>query len=939
MEEIINTFKSTGKAILEEITDKTIPIRGSPDNFINACIQSIQSKDPLAILGICFNFAPYVSYNFEQIDKSKFWEILINLSPFINEPTTIYGYLEAVAEMTIKSRKISDEFLLFLKSNTELPNVMLKPLLLTAVFDYLPSHFIFHNTDYFLPLVLNAFQINDFLYRSNFLLILSRMNLNVQTINSIPNFSNIIWNFIFETSLSDTNFPVLSNPMEKFRELVPDFFDLPNEVISQKLQLIDESNLYGLIRLLPFLNPKDFQCVFEAILSFVSTKICVQKKINEAIFDSLVCNFNDQATEYMFSFLSKNLIRLFDDVSIYIYSLYYPLFEDVTNDAGLYLIKSINLAFSSAGSNKSILCFAISQIAEQYKTRSNILHNSVIPAIINTFALNDNECSRYASKALAKLYQTGTVQLSSYLSKYLLFFDEHILTIPNYSLYCLKKYFKVLGMIIDMQNDPESNEKIDKSLIFQFVQKYACSESMSLEVKAFILDLCTKLSKAFSLEFEEYDLNDICLSLTENLLQSNISFSYPIVAEYILFSEKVPRINEYFRILVDISLGKMTNEPKIIRVTSYLTAMISSEYDDLHFPVEIIAQQLSVQNEDTDIYQSRAINNLQFTFSQYDDATLNALLQRIIQISKVSRSSNVVDDTFVLLKYLIKEKTEFAFPFASDLILSTIQGRISLLDHNFPFNYDHSKFKFYKCLSSFISHYKAQSANIILELIDWIPLASEDILPKIIKPINRALAVLAIPSNGVPILWNTLLVKLRQDWHNTDLANYLLGCLVNLLIDYPTICNSDDLISQMKDMWEANDDEMVLILPQIFFDIWANTDTEIPFDLYHKFTDLLMKEEFKDWCYPLMIKYLIKIVTKENKDLDDDYYIDAASVIARFLLKDDNEKQNLEFNDQIISEMKNALTICNQKCEMIKDKLFHDYSKYPGKVNTLSMIL
>lgn len=948
MEKTTEFLQSYGSDILSSphsINNGTKPIIDASDGYLNACKEAISGDCAKEIIaGICFSFGPYISNNFDSKDEKDCWEILINLSHFIIENPIIYGYLEAVTELSIRSRKVSEEFLLFLQNpEMETPNEHLKPLLLTSLFEYLPDGFIFENTDYFYSLVQNSFQVDDFLFRSNFLLLLSKMNLNIEMFISNPSFVSLIWDFIYESSQSDINFPVLSNPLEKLRDLVPVFFELPNEVITQKLQSVDSENIFGLVRLLPYLNFDYFQNVFKILFDFVSENLHILPKLNDAVFDSLDANFNEQYVEYMFSILSKNLLKDFDDVSIYLFSLYFPLFEDPEKDSGLFLIKSINLAFSSLTSNKSILCFAIYQIAEQYKTRSRILSNSVIPSLISIFTLNNDECSKYSSKAFIKLYQTHTLQPSVYLNNYLALFDT-LKTIPSYSLYSMKKYFKVLCTIVALkdEDDDNSEQKIfDETLILEFVQKNIFDSELILEFKAFFLELSTALLKSFPNKFEP--LNDSASLLAKTLLESNVYFSYPIAAEFILFSENFPELDIIYNRLIDISTGKFTEEKvedEIIRTTSYYTAIISSENQEFQYPIEIINEQL--HSEDY-FYQSRAILNLQFIFPKYNDEILTELLSYIIQLSKVSQSSVVVDSTFILLKKLIKMKTEFAFQFALDLILSTMQGRIALLDHNFPVNYDHRKFKFYKCLSSFIKYYKDKSANFVLELIDWAPIASEEILPKIITCINRALEFTVeasiIPQSKIPILWETLLERLKENWRNTDLANYLLGCLVNLLIEYPDICNSKDLMDQMEYMYsesqEENDDEMILILPPIFLDIWSNTNAPIVRSLFHEFSDYIIAEQCNDWDYPLTLNYYVKIVNNDNREPDPYIITDASCVLAHFILADNEKKQELQFNEEMIAIMKKSLAQCCVLCKRVKEIIFEKYCGYPKKIETL----
>ncbi|OHT06074.1 hypothetical protein TRFO_05733 [Tritrichomonas foetus] len=946
MQDINNVFRTTGLAIMTDkqaIYNGTEPIRATPEQFMNACEIAINSNDVNELVGVCFNLAPFISFNFNSFGNeiiNYFWTFLIKISPIITGYPIVYGYIEAVTELATKQRKIDVSFLDFLADPNQ-NNTFLKPIILVALYDSLPNLLVFNNTEYFLPQILDSFEIKDFSHRSTLLLLLSRLNINIQKVDSCPRFADEIWKFVWEASLSTINFSNIPKPLQQLRQLIPDFFDKPHEIISQKFDMLHEQNLFGITRLLPFLNSTYFQNGIDTLLNYVSTVKLISNGLNEAVSDSLECEFIEQAIDILYNTLSKNLQTQFDDASIYLFSLYFPLFEDHYKDAGMILIRAINLAFSSLESNKAILCFAAAQIADQYKVRSKILKNNVLPSILNTIALNDEISLKYATKALITFQNSchvfTTSILQSYLHKFGLLFQEN----GNYKIQCIKRYLQVLDHLVSSED-----EDIDIIEIIHFTASYIdTNRPTPLDVRAYFLDLCTSIFRSYPNEFEQLSefakLTSIALLSPSNLTENdctNISFGFPIAAKFATFSASFENLEEIQACLLEISKGRIPCNEKNIRVTSYYAAIIAYT-KNLPFPIEIIEQYLS-SNDDK--YQSRALVNLRYIYKTYkNDGTLMKLLNQIVSLTKLSTSVVFVDAAFSLFKKILKSKknpelVENIYPVCTDLLYSTSQGRIALLEHNFPFNYDHKSFKFYKFLTMYIEKYKTRAIPLINEIIDWLPLVSTRILPKLIKVINNTLNCDVLPADSVAILWVTLMKLLKENWYDTNIANYLLGCTVNLLLYYPTMCNIHDLMSQLDYMWESNDDEMILILPPIYFDIWANTSVPVTGSHFQIFLEKILQEQVDEWSYPLMIKLLIKIISKEE---NHDFIFDGCLVISHFLLKSENELQDLEFDEEMIETMKISLQTYYQLNVGIKDMICQEYRSYPGKIDKLCQIL
>lgn len=942
MEKVCQILTEAGKNLRKSsdcIHNGTRAVECPFDDFQKACNFILNEKENEAgIAGICFNISPYIFTNYQNIDKKIMWQILIRISTFIQDFPIAYGYLESVTELSIKSHEIDDEFLQFL-INPEIELwPLLKPLLLVSLFDYLPNSFLLNYREYFLPLILNAFKIDDFLYRCNFLLIITEMELNISIIQSIPEFPDLIWNLALEAASSETNFSTFQVPFSILRKQIPEFFAAKHPAILEQKK--DEASLRILVRLLPFLlDIEVFGQIFEFLHNFISDSQKVSKELNQAVDDSLEIQFDETAATFLFQLLSRNLMKDFDSASIYLFSLYYAIFEDLSKDSALMLINAINLSFASENPNLEILCFSIERIAEQYKARSHILQGSVLPALRKTFLINNNDAIvRYASKALIKLTETGTVHSSLYLNDYLCIFSS--INLSDFSLFWIKRYFSVLKSIISL------NELKSIELIFHFIEQHLFNTEFPLILKGFFLDLVTMIFVSDSdlsthlaeiATSEEFNLIGIVIEF----LQSDISYLYPIASEFLykfdhylqILDFQNESIHSMYERLLTISSGEVEHlEKKDMRETSYFTALFSSERD-LPFPIGIIQKQL--HDVDDEKSQIRALINLQYTYQHYTNNELKELLNYILILAKNSKSSGIVDSSFVFLKKLINDSHELSFEYASDLIYATIQSRIILLDHNFPFNYDNSSFKFYSCLSSYIHHFKDQSVHIICELLDWISFCDENILPKVIKCLNTSLEVGAIPSDLLPTMYHDLLKRLNDD---SELMNYIFGCLVNLLTLFPGICDPNELLARMDEMWDPKDEDMIMILLPIYMDIWANIDVPINNERYMTFITHMKSEQFRYWNFRLNLRYLMTIVDHRH-DLDIDDSFKAAEVLTHFLLKSDGYKEEMEFDEEFIEEMKESLKTCCQKDEKIPANLLNLYYRFPKLKNELAQII
>ena len=78
-------------------------------------------------------------------------------------------------------------------------------------------------------------------------------------------------------------------------------------------------------------------------------------------------------------------------------------------------------------------------------------------------------------------------------------------------------------------------------------------------------------------------------------------------------------------------------------------------------------------------------------------------------------------------------------------------------------------------LLKYIENQNTPSLSIVLQLIDWLPLASNKIIPKIAKLINKAFSIDLIPCDIVKKIYQLLLDLLQEYWRDTEIANCLLA--------------------------------------------------------------------------------------------------------------------------------------------------------------------
>ena len=343
------------------------------------------------------------------------------------------------------------------------------------------------------------------------------------------------------------------------------------------------------------------------------------------------------------------------------------------------------------------------------------------------------------------------------------------------------------------------------------------------------------------------------------------------------------------------------------------------------FPLNIIYNFLSSEDE---FLQSKAVLLLKNVYNEYSLEQVVSLFSKIVEIAKVTKSHLFVNQTYLLARKLIKcnEYQEYII----DLIYSTLQGRISLLEHNYATEYESESFKFYKLLSTYVSNYPLKSLLIIQELIDWLPNVSISMVEKLLFVINSILTCNDLPSNLVTEIWVTLIQQLARYSSYLTPADSILGCLVSLREFYPSLCKIEDLLTIMNGIWEESiqdDEEMICLLSTIYLDLFSNEEMiQIPPNLWKFIMNLIISEQFEDLDYSGMLSNVIKIINKSGEV--NDLYQETIRLLFHFLVMDDKTlKQKYGIKKKLKNQLIECMKSCVQNSSLELDDLLCDYEK------------
>jgi hypothetical protein len=571
--------------------------------------------------------------------------------------------------------------------------------------------------------------------------------------------------------------------------------------------------------------------------------------------------FNDQQHD----FLAERLVRRVrfdrDRTALLLLTFFSEGLLDTVKDLGSILVNSSSFALGKKNSANDIVCGVISMISQNFLNASKLAHQTVLPTLIEM--LDDLELRKCATKAIVHLIRDKAVLPNGFLDA----FVRLPVTETN-----ARGFVKILAEVV-------YSKKFDFSEVFETAIRLIADPLSPPAVKAWAIGLVYDLHGPNG--DEAGTSFDLCLPVCLSLLLGDDPSSFGAAVRYLsLFAEVIDYPTIAPR-LVAISLGDAPSDPPTQRVVAHYLSVIC-KLRSAAFPREVLDRFLDDRDP---LFAARAL-------------TVLRMQSRVVRFGRQGRCGRC--QRLPPRRDEVRQEARGVLPSILGVVFGILQGRVALLEHNFPFDYDYPRFKLYKFLRVCVEQFPAEAAPIVRELIDWVSSISKAVLPKLTKPLNSALRLNLLDATMAAHLWAFAFKRLTEDWHDTDAASSLLAILVNRRLLYPAVCPVERLVGFMCFMLDDDQsDEMLFFLPTVFVDLAANETQRLPID-DHVFETIfgLMREQTFDWDFAAMAKSVALLC--ERAGFLYGFHNAAARMFAHFLTKNDQELTEMGFTSEIL---------------------------------------
>jgi hypothetical protein len=546
-------------------------------------------------------------------------------------------------------------------------------------------------------------------------------------------------------------------------------------------------------------------------------------------------------------------------------------------------------------------------LAEEFLSCAQMVGGSILPILLRLLP----EEPQRAAKAIRKLVRVGAAQPMRFMA-------DLIAKKPEDP----KSYFKILTAMVN------SGSKFDVPKLLQFCHRVLEDADLPPQVRS--LALGTVCDLHFFNESVVESSFELCFEVSQHLIDQTVACE--AVRFLSTFSDKI-EFGPLFPRLFEIAAGRVPCDPPDQRVIAHYVSIICSQ-KGVPFPAPILYQYLG--NPDV-AYQTRALVILRLTLATAEDTS--ALLAQAALIAKTTSSSFFVNE-FLLLACEYLRQRHTTCDEIDDVLFGILQGRIALLEHNLPFDYDAPQFKLYRLLCCYIELFPKNAAPIVCDLAYWTSAVSRRVLPKLAKPLNLGLKLSLLTPKTATDLWQLLLERLADEWHDSSVCTCGLGLAVGLRDRYPGACNLPDLLAFMQFMWESEDrdEELMDFLPAVFLDICVNEREKLPIPdaIFEEIFALIETEQFS-WNYPTMTTTVAAIC--EASGFLYEFQIPAAMMFAHFITKSDAELRKQNFEPEQLAALGKALNWCVDALPDVARHLKLKYRGYPAKMDRLAAVI
>ncbi|KAK8896470.1 hypothetical protein M9Y10_014370 [Tritrichomonas musculus] len=571
---------------------------------------------------------------------------------------------------------------------------------------------------------------------------------------------------------------------------------------------------------------------------------------------------------------------------------------------------------------------------------SLVVKERVIPALFKVSVSQNSSDVHWAFKAIRSLLDSSYVEsfpsLSSLFEHYSLKPEANI---TSESLLCHHHFYKFLCHYIEAVKSNES--QLSEAVNFTNSQLAFISSSNEKSFYLVKADFCNLIQIICNIDSSNVNkFYDYAMSLSNELLSSDYSKSFVSAfqlasliythkdkiegkkneSKYQPFIEKVLKICKS-----EVHSNSMVKKEIHSNYTeNNLNSFVKSEVvKQLHFfdfvkfsDISEIVKNFFEKAENElnlaglqiiDEYLKKYITDKDKNPREALDLIVIPFIDAISTLLKSSKSEKVVNKSFSILTTILdsfsqeKEKINVQ-NILENVIRATLLGRLRLFDHLMCYNYSFLQpdFKFFSFSSHFIVKYpkSAVSKNLVDDFSLWILRISNNVIPKLLKVLEIALAMKIIDSQEITVLSAAVISRINEDNWKLKLVEPSVLFLLKLKQKFQANFPLNSLLVCLEKVWEENQDDnpkIIHFLLPVFLQIFAEKSFNISGDflVFHDISTIIAAESF-DFNYPEIVNSYIQMY--QNKIPFESFDKCSSIVFTHFLTKDNSTLIDIGFS-------------------------------------------
>ncbi|EAX99613.1 hypothetical protein TVAG_215130 [Trichomonas vaginalis G3] len=919
--ELLPLLDQQGEEIIQSGNDyyrPSFPLNLSTQSFVELFPIVINTFNKRIMTGLCYNISPYITKNNFLFDKKQIQELWLKfgeLLPNVIEQPAFSGFLEGVSMLSLYYGKESKEFFKFLARSSE-KFTHQAALILANSYQYINNDFFKYNTVFVCNLMIQNIETLTPSQHLSFVRMMDLFDYEKITPELEETFIYSLWKILFNSVEKAPGLAQeFAGALHKIYLAHPQLFNKENKYLSELFD--DETNksyqewlqlLSNVIVFTPFFCFSDIEYLFHIFVSYeamyMGETYSVHTKSLSAL-DSISGLFTHVQLNHILHILKDELSSANYPASIAIWSVIEFFLANFEEKSLNELIDAINLGFTNNYPLKGPLFYAIRNIANQLTHKHEEFISSLIPHIQESMAVAYGDAGVQAMHMMIDLLDADIFEARLSLWKII---DAGL----NAAKHVIPVYFDYLVACARKINDQTEQ---DVTSIAVYLLGVAETAGLDGDIRNKALESISEVMEYYPKVLSETKgkivpvLVELLEKYKDKRSAENVLSFIDLDKEDQLKNAVLKALNDkenQFRTKIAVTFAKICQESKSSQI----------------FPLEIIDELLSSQDE---MIFKRGIKCAAVLHKIIPSEKLNQIISKIVDYTKKSKSSGVVNASFRILKTVVDGLKDPNLP-VNELIYCALQGRLAIFNHMPPFAFLDEAFSMYGAFSHFMSRFPSKSHHLMQTLIMWIPLVPNKVLPQLCKPLQIALDKEIMDESNGKCLYEMLLKRIVQKDYGQQPLIEAMQLSIDLADRFEKLPLMD-LLSALEDVWDMYNDDYHTIsyLGPAFLEVLLANHKEIDqrSGITQQIAKAIVSEDF-DFDGPQMADLYIQLYDLQPKFCNPD--ADVAIVMTYYLTMDDEHLKEIGFDADTLQDM----------FEIFKQDLNDDKTIFPQLTNFIN---